>query len=156
MSIGSGNADIAGFEGLPKRIQNTALEFRQLIDIMRQRLGIGGANRRQQAESDGQIEVRAFLWKVGGRQIDRDPLRREREADRRQRGMYALSALGHGLVGQADDRESRQAGGKLHLNFNGTSFEPKERNSGDSGRHPAPPLSSITIRRHPPSSARRC
>ena len=31
VSIGSCNADIAGLEGLPKRIQNTALKFRQLV-----------------------------------------------------------------------------------------------------------------------------
>ena len=32
VSIGSCNADIAGLEGLPKRIQNTALEFWQFIE----------------------------------------------------------------------------------------------------------------------------
>ena len=39
VSIGSGNADIAGFEGLPKRIQNTALEFRQLIVVLDAEVG---------------------------------------------------------------------------------------------------------------------
>jgi len=125
-------------------------------NIMRQRLGIGRSNRRQQAQRDRQIEVGAFLRQIGRRQVHGDPLRRERQADRCQRGMHALAALGDSLVGQADDRESRQTGGKLNLNFCGTRFEPKERNSGDSGRHPALPLSSNTIRRHPPSSARCC
>jgi len=34
-------------------------------DIMRQRLGICGSNGREQAESDGKIVMRAFLWKIG-------------------------------------------------------------------------------------------
>ena len=39
VSVGSGNADIAGFEGLPKRIQNTALEFWELVEEQDAQMG---------------------------------------------------------------------------------------------------------------------
>ena len=41
-------------------------------DIVRQRFRIGRPDRRQQAERDRQIVVRAFLGQVGRRQVDRD------------------------------------------------------------------------------------
>ena len=53
--------------------------------------------------------MRAFLGQVGGRQVDRDPLGRQRQADRGQRGADPLAAFGHRLVGQADDDEARAA-----------------------------------------------
>ena len=43
-----------------------------------------GADRRQQAKRDRQVEVRAFLGQVGRRQVDRDPLGRQRKPDRRR------------------------------------------------------------------------
>lgn len=44
-----------------------------------------------------------FLGQVGRRQIDRYLLRRHRQAGGMQRCLYPLAALGHRLVGQADD-----------------------------------------------------
>ncbi len=62
MSIGSGNADIAGFERLPKRIQNTALEFWQLVEEQDAQMGkadFAGAD--AQAASDERGHRRAVM-----------------------------------------------------------------------------------------------
>ena len=67
----------------------------------RERVGGDGADRRHQAERDRQIVVAAFLRQVGGREIDGDAARRQREARGDQRRAHALLRLGHRLVGQA-------------------------------------------------------
>ena len=130
----------------------------QLADgnVMRQALGIGGSNRRQQAERDRQVIVRAFLRQVGGREVDGDDLRRQREADRGERGANALAAFGHGLVGQPDDGELRQARRQLDLHLDGAGFESEVGNGGDGRGHQAPfPEHTAAVRR-PPSSAAPC
>ncbi len=71
--------------------------------LARQRL-----HRDQQAERDRQVEMAAFLQHVGGRQVDRDALRRQAEAERAQRRAHALPALADRLVRQADDGEGGQ------------------------------------------------
>ena len=63
------------------------------------------AHCRQQAESDGKIVVAAFLGQVGGRQVDRDALVRQCEADGVKRGAHAFAAFGDGFVGQTHDRD---------------------------------------------------
>ena len=86
-------------------------------DIARQRLGIDHPHRAQQCERDRQVVVRAFLRQVGGRQVHRDHLRRQRQADRGDRRAHALAALADRLVGQADDDEARHAGRDLALHL---------------------------------------
>ena len=84
--------------------------------------------------------MRAFLGQVGRRQVDGDPLGRQRQADRGERGVDPLAAFGDGLVGQADDEEFRQAGDDLHLHLDRARLEPEKGDGGDdarpSGRHP--------------------
>jgi len=77
--------------------------------------------RGEQGEGDGQVEMAAFLGHVGGRQVDGDALGRKCDGHRRQRGSHAVARLGHGLVGQAHEREGRDAGGDgaLHLDLAG-------------------------------------
>ena len=105
---------------------------------MRQALGVGRADRGEQAERDRQVEMRAFLGQVGRRQIDGDPLGRKRQPDRGQRRADPLAALGDRLVGQADDDEGRQPGGELHLDFDGASLEPEIGDGGDGRGHQRP------------------
>jgi hypothetical protein len=62
-----------------------------------------GAGRRHQAEGHGQVVMAAFLRQIGGGEIDGDALGRQRQADSVQRAANPLAALGHGLVGQADE-----------------------------------------------------
>ena len=65
-----------------------------------------GAGRGHQAERHRQVVMTAFLGQVGGREVDGDALRRQREADGVQRAAHPLAAFGHGLVGQADNGHS--------------------------------------------------
>lgn len=83
--------------------------------------------------------MRAFLGKIGGRQVDRDSLGRKRKPDRCKRRAHSLAALGDGLVGEPDDDKCGQAGGKLDLHFDGASLEAEIGDSGDGRGHQAPP-----------------
>jgi len=125
--------------------------------IMAQPLGIGGADRGEQPERDRQVEMRPLLGQVGGRQIDRDPLGRKRQPDRRQRRAHALTALGDRLVGKADDDEGGKPGAQLHLHFNAARLEPQICNGGDGRDHyrPRPCLPQHWLRKYPPGSAER-
>ena len=86
---------------------------RQLADgrIALDGVGRDGAHGHHHGERDRQVEVAALLGQVGGRQVDRDVLEGQAEADGVQRVAHALAALGHGLVGQADDGEHVLAAG---------------------------------------------
>ena len=123
-------------------------------DIMRQRLRHRSPHRRKQAERDRQIVMRALLGQVGRRQVDRDPLGRQREADRGKRRMHPLAALRHRLVGKADDGEFRHARGELHLHLDRARLEPQISDSGDGRGHQATPSRYAILDRRPPSSAR--
>jgi len=126
-------------------------------DIMAQPLRIGGADRGEQPERDGQIEMRTLLGQVGGRQIDRDPLGRKRQSDRRQRRAHPLAAFCDGLVRQSDDDEGGKPGAQLHLHFNAARLEPQICNGGDGRDHyrPRPCLPQHWLRKYPPGSAER-
>ena len=124
-------------------------------DIMRQRFRIGRPDRGKQAQRDRKIEMRSLLRQVRGRQIDRNPLGRECEADRRQGSMHPLAALGDRLVGKADDGEFRHASGKLDLHFDRPGLETQVSDCGDGRGHQATPSRRAILNNHPPSSARR-
>ena len=74
----------------------------------------------------GQVEVRAFLEKIGWSEVDEDTPRRQREAHSGQGRADPFARLGNRLIGQANDQESRQACGDLHLNFDRNCFDPGE------------------------------
>jgi hypothetical protein len=97
-----------------------------------QRVRRHGPDRGHQAERDRQVEMAAFLGKVGGGEIDGDAARRQREAGGDQRRPHPLARLGHRLVGQPDDREGRHAGHDLHLHVDGPRLDAFERHR----RHP--------------------
>ena len=82
------------------------------------------ADRRHQAERDRQIVMAAFLRQVGRREIDGDPARRQRQPRGDQRRAHPLARLGNRLVGQADDRERRQARRDLHLHVDRAGLDP--------------------------------
>ena len=104
----------------------------------RQRVVRHRADRRHQAERDRQVVMAAFLRQVGGREIDGDAARRQREPGGDQRGAHPLLGLGHRLVGQADDVEGRQAGRDLHLHVDRAGLDALERHGGDALDHAAP------------------
>ena len=96
------------------------------------------ADRRHQAERDRQVVVAAFLRQVGGREIDGDAARRQREAGGDQRGAHALLRFGHRLVRQADDVEGGQARRDLHLHVDRAGLDALERHRRDALDHCCP------------------
>ena len=74
-----------------------------------------GARGGENAERDRQVERRALLPEIGRREIDRDPVRRKREARVADGRAHALAALAHGRVGEPHRREGRQARRDVHF-----------------------------------------
>ena len=79
----------------------------------------------------------AFLRQIGGREIDGDSPRRQRQARGDQRRANPFAGLGHRLVGQADNGESRQAGRDLHLHVDGAGFDALKSYRGNPLNHAA-------------------
>ena len=103
------------------------------------------ADRRHQAERDRQVVVAAFLGQVGGREIDGDAARRQREPGGDQRAAHPLARLGHRLVGEADDVEGRQSGRDLHLHVDRARLDALERDRGDPLDHRMPPMRPLRV-----------
>lgn len=103
--------------------------------ILAQLFGVDHPHRRQQAKRDRQIVVRPFLGQVGGRQVHRDPLRRQRKPQRGKRGVHAVAAFTNGLVGQAHHAEGGNAVRHLHMNVNRAGLQPQKCNGGDMCNH---------------------
>ena len=103
-----------------------------------QRIRRNRADRRHQAERDRQIVMAAFLGQVGGREIDRDPPRRQRQPRGDQRRAHPLARLGHRLVRQADDGEGGQPGRDLHLHVDRAGLDPLKSYGGNPLDHAAP------------------
>ncbi len=97
------------------------------------------ADRRHQAERNGQVVVAAFLRQVGRRHVDGDAPRGKREAGRDQRGAHPLARLRHRLVGQADHVERREPGRDLHLHVDGARLDALERHGRYALHHAMPP-----------------
>ena len=87
-----------------------------------------GSHRAQNAERHGQIESRAFLADIGGREVDGDGFVGIAEARIEQGGLDALAALAHGGVGHADrDEIARVAAGvHIHLDVDQVRFDSKD------------------------------
>jgi len=80
----------------------------------------------------------AFLRHVGGREVDGDAPRRQRQPRGHQRRAHALAGLGYGLVGQAHDVERGQAGCDLNLDIDGAGLDALKRHCRDALNHAAP------------------
>jgi len=103
--------------------------------------GIGRycADGTHQAQRDGQIVVAALLGQVGGGEVDGDALGRQAQARGDQRRAHPLARFLHRLVGQADDKESRQAGRNLHLHVDEHRIDALKRYGLNSGDHAPSP-----------------
>ena len=99
-----------------------------------------GPDRRHQPERDGKIVMAAFLRQVGGSEIDGDALWRQREADGVQRAAHPLAALGHRLVGEADDGEGGKPRPDLHLHIDGTRLDALKGDGGNPREHHKAPV----------------
>ena len=114
---------------------------RQFADhrIAGERVGRNRADRRHHAQRDRQVVVTALLRHVGGREIDGDPLGRQREARGDQRGAHPLARFGHRLVAESDDHERHIAAGDLHLNVDRARLHPLEGHRRYARDHARPP-----------------
>ena len=114
----------------------------------RHRVGRRHPHGDQQAERDGQVEMAALLEQIGGRQINRDALGRQGQAEGAEGGAHPLAGLGDRLIGQADHREGRQAGGDMDLNIHIARLDAVKGDRVDMGDHgePRPPLGICSAR----------
>src|SRR5439155_18095313 len=92
---------------------------------------------RENTERDRQIERGALFAKVGGSQVDRDSLGRERKAGVSDGRAHALAALAYGRVGKTDRREHGQPGTDVDFHADERGLDAHERSGEDSRLHQA-------------------
>ena len=102
--------------------------------------------RGEQRKRDREVEAGALLAQLGRREIDRDPSGREGQLGGRDAAPHALPRLLAGAVGEADDREARQAVADVRLHVDPARLEPDER-MGDRACEHAPRLGAEPSRR---------
>ena len=90
------------------------------------------------ADRDRQVEARARLAHVRGREVDGDALLRKAELRVEQRRPHALARLAHGAVRQADERERRQAAADVDLDGDLVAADALQGEGGDGGEHGRP------------------
>jgi len=101
------------------------------------RFGLRHPHGDQQAECYGQVEMAAFLEQNGGREINRDALGRQGQAQGAQGGAHPLAGFRHRLVGQADHGKGRQARGDMHLDIHRARLDAVKGDRIDMGNHEA-------------------
>ena len=69
----------------------------------------------------------AFLGDVSGSEVDGDPFRRQRQAERGERRAHPFARLGDRLVRQPDHCEGRQPGDDRHLGLDLDDLDPVKR-----------------------------
>ncbi len=124
-----------------RRSDHAAIE-RQLAhrNPVAQLLGIGHAHCREQRQRNRQVVVRAFLGQIGGREVDRDPLWRQRQAHRGKRSAYPFLAFANSLVGQPDDVEFGQTRSERALHLHATRLQAEISDRPDQCDHAHYPL----------------
>ena len=111
----------------------------------RARVDLAGGG--EDAERDRQVEAARFLRQVGRREADGDALVvRELEAARLQRRADALARFLDLGVGQADQREARQAVGEVHFDRHRRRVEAAQGAAADEGEGHAGRFSGAIVR----------
>ncbi len=108
-------------------------------DMVLDALARDHAQRGEQADRDRQVVVAAFLGEIGGREVDGDAQRRQRQAERPEGGPHPLPAFADRLVGKADQGETEIAGRHQHLDIDRQDVDTLERHGPDPGLHDVPP-----------------
>ena len=86
-------------------------------------------------QGDGQIERRAVLADVGGREVDGDAAERKLEAGVGQSGAHPLSALLDRAVRQADGAERGETAADVHLDVHGIGVDAEDGGGTNAGEH---------------------
>ena len=97
----------------------------------------------QEANRNGQIETRAFLFPIGGREIDRDALLGHFIAAVQNGRLYALAGFTHGGIRQAHDFERGHAKAHVHLRAHRKAINPGNAKTRDDVEHRNPILSRV-------------
>ena len=95
------------------------------------------ARRSEQRERDREVEAGALLAKLGRREIDGDPPRREVQFRCGDPRPDTLTGFLASTVGQPDDREARQAVANVRLDVDPTRLEADERMRDRACKHAA-------------------
>ena len=93
--------------------------------------------RREHRERNRQVVARPFLAQAGRSEIDSDPAAWKFELGRNDAALDALSRLGAGAVGQADDHEGRRAVLDIRFNLDAPRFETDESMGNRACKHAA-------------------
>ena len=104
---------------------------RAALERLGRHLPAGG----EQPDGDREVEARARLAHVRGREVDRDAHERELEARVLDRRAHALPRLPDRAVGQAHERERRQPAAYVHLDGDVMAADPLEGEGRDAGEH---------------------
>ena len=104
--------------------------------------------RRQHRQRDREVEARAFLPQAGGREVDRDPLQRPLELSRPDPAADAVLGLGARPVGEANDREARDAALDVRLDLDAPRLEADERVGDGAREHMSSVRRNVSRNRH--------
>ncbi len=91
----------------------------------------------EQAERDGESKMAALLEHVGGREIDRDALGRQRQAHGADCAAHAFARFTDRLVRQTDDGKARQASRDADLHIHVERLDALKGDRVDMGDHAA-------------------
>jgi hypothetical protein len=97
------------------------------------------ARRRHETERDRELEPRAGLANPAGREVDGDPLLRELELRREQRGPDPFTRLADRGVRQSHDVIAGQTGRHVDLDGHDVTVDTGERGAANRGEHGRPP-----------------
>ena len=114
-------------------VETELADGRMLRDAFRRHLTGSGQN----GQGDWQIETRAFLAKLGRRQVDGNPMSRPLQLRGGNPAAHTMLGLLAGAVSQADERECRQAVLKVRLDVDPARVEPDQRMRNRSCEHVA-------------------
>ena len=130
----------------PGTAPNRSVE-RQFADrgIAFDRVGRYRAHRHHHGERNRQVEMAAFLGKIGRRQVDGDVLERQAKADGMQGVAHPLAAFGDRLVGQADHGEHVPAAADAHLHLDRLGLDPYESDGRSAHTSRAPRVDAGTL-----------
>ena len=105
------------------------------------------SHRPQNPQSHRQIEARAFLSYVGGREIDGDALVRIPEAGVHERALNPLPAFAHRRIRHPDgDEVAILARVHVHLDIDYVRIDPEDRGrAGAEEGHPNPSVLSVRL-----------
>jgi len=118
-------------EGSEGSVQREFPHRSEPVEVIRSDL----SRRRQDGEGDRKIVLRPDLPEISGREVDDDPLRRERQGLIGDTGSNPLARLLHRRVGKPDDGEGGLSGTQIRLDMDGGGMKAEECGSDDVCNH---------------------